>query len=210
MQSAAVITDGRRARGEATSARILEAASELFAAQGYAATPISQIAQAAGVQSASLYHAFGSKEGVLAAVVERASEEFFAGLEVTETLEELWATVEGLADSFSESPLFLRLLLVLVLERRDGDPAPLEKAAAVRERGRDLLRRSIAGNLPDLPAARVEQVLDEMGRVLIMLLDGAFIARQVDAGPDEMERVFRLITLALRGLLEQLLAEAAR
>ena len=51
---------------EGTRARILEAALQLFAELGYAGTSIREIASASGVQSASLYAHFPSKEHILA------------------------------------------------------------------------------------------------------------------------------------------------
>ncbi|MGD9689080.1 MAG: TetR/AcrR family transcriptional regulator [Phycisphaerales bacterium] len=51
--------------------RIIEAAMELFAFQGYGPTGLSQIAEKAGVQSGSIYHFFPTKEHVLAATLER-------------------------------------------------------------------------------------------------------------------------------------------
>lgn len=55
----AVVTEGTRGR-------ILEAALRLFAETGYAGTSIREIAAASGVQSASLYAHFPSKEHILA------------------------------------------------------------------------------------------------------------------------------------------------
>ena len=49
-----------------TRRRILEAGLELFAARGYHATSIRDIAAGAGLQSASLYTHFASKEAILA------------------------------------------------------------------------------------------------------------------------------------------------
>lgn len=50
--------------------RLLEAAEELFAAQGAAATPVDQVLGRAGVAPATLYAHFGSKTGLQAAVLE--------------------------------------------------------------------------------------------------------------------------------------------
>jgi len=49
-----------------TAVRILEAGLDLFAARGYHATSIRDIAAGAGLQSASLYTHFASKEAILA------------------------------------------------------------------------------------------------------------------------------------------------
>jgi TetR/AcrR family transcriptional regulator, transcriptional repressor for nem operon len=57
-------------KAASTRARILEAARRLFHEQGYGATGVSTILREAGVHSGSLYHAYPSKEALLAAVLE--------------------------------------------------------------------------------------------------------------------------------------------
>jgi TetR/AcrR family transcriptional repressor of nem operon len=54
-----------------TRARILEAAQKLFWKQGYTATGIAQILEAANARSGSLYYYFPTKEDLLGAVLER-------------------------------------------------------------------------------------------------------------------------------------------
>ncbi len=52
---------------QATSAeRILSTALDLFAVKGYDATAVREICEAAGITKPTLYHFFGSKDGVLA------------------------------------------------------------------------------------------------------------------------------------------------
>jgi AcrR family transcriptional regulator len=57
------------AAGSGSRARILEAGLELFATRGYHGTSIRDIASTAGLQSASLYGHFSSKESILAELV---------------------------------------------------------------------------------------------------------------------------------------------
>ncbi len=52
-------------RGEATRQAIEEAAIDLFAERGYHATSMREIAAAAGIQPAAIYHWFPSKESIL-------------------------------------------------------------------------------------------------------------------------------------------------
>ena len=51
--------------GEATRQRVVEAAIELFASQGFASASIRDLASAAGVSLAGLYHHFASKDEIL-------------------------------------------------------------------------------------------------------------------------------------------------
>lgn len=54
-----------------TRCRILDSAEELFAAQGIAATSLRALTRAADVNLAAVHYHFGSKEGLLDAVLER-------------------------------------------------------------------------------------------------------------------------------------------
>ncbi|MFT3756768.1 MAG: TetR/AcrR family transcriptional regulator [Pseudoxanthomonas sp.] len=60
---------GPRADGEATRARILHAAGELFAASGYAETTSKAVAARAGVDLASINYHFGNRDGLYQAVL---------------------------------------------------------------------------------------------------------------------------------------------
>ena len=64
---------------QATSAeRILSTALDLFAVRGYDATAVREICEAAGITKPTLYHFFGSKDGVLHALVQGGFEQFRA------------------------------------------------------------------------------------------------------------------------------------
>ena len=66
----------RRERMAAETRRdILEAARRLFAARGYAATSVGDIAQEAGVAVQTIYSRLGSKRGMLMALVDLIEEE---------------------------------------------------------------------------------------------------------------------------------------
>ena len=49
--------------------RVLDAAAELFVAQGYSGTTLRQIAATAGIKAGSVYHHFDSKEALYVAVL---------------------------------------------------------------------------------------------------------------------------------------------
>jgi AcrR family transcriptional regulator len=58
--------------------RILATALELFAVRGYDATSVREICQSAGITKPTLYHFFGSKDGVLRALATMAFDAFRA------------------------------------------------------------------------------------------------------------------------------------
>jgi AcrR family transcriptional regulator len=63
---------GRRLRAEATRARVVDAASRVFLARGYAGATIPAIAAEAGVALQTVYRAAPGKAGLLAAAVDAA------------------------------------------------------------------------------------------------------------------------------------------
>ncbi len=73
-----------RRRAEARPDEILDAARDLFSAQGYAHSSVDQIAKAAGVSKGAVYLYFPSKRAILEALVKRAvvpiSAEALAGM----------------------------------------------------------------------------------------------------------------------------------
>lgn len=201
--------DGRRVRGEETRERVVAAALALFARQGYAATSMSQIAGAAGVRSQSIYHAFGSKEGLLAAAMDRAGEDFFHELGPAIAAGDPGRSIELVREIFVANPVYLRLHLVAILERQQSDAGLLKRISEVRRRGRLLAQQVLAPFVAQVPLGEQAQVVDDLSRLLMMLLDGAFIERQVNPDDDQFERLLKLIGAAMQGAALQLLGEAA-
>ncbi|RPI55307.1 MAG: TetR/AcrR family transcriptional regulator [Acidobacteria bacterium] len=58
--------------------RILSTALDLFAIKGYDATAVREICEAAGITKPTLYHFFGSKDGVLQALVQSGFQQYRA------------------------------------------------------------------------------------------------------------------------------------
>lgn len=200
--------DGRRVRGTATRTQAIAAAAELFSTQGYAATSVNAIATAAGVHAASLYHAFGSKEGILAAVVDHASTEFYEQLDWLNDTVTLADSIQRLKAAFLQRPLFLRMLLILVLERGSAGPVLLETAADVRGRGRALIRTILARELPPMADDEADLVLDDLSRLVMVFLDGAFFAGQIDADDATLARLFDVVGRAMHALIGDFAANA--
>src|SRR5262245_45583365 len=77
----------RQAQAESTRARILDAALELFARNGYAATAIAAVAREAGVVPETIYAAFGTKKALIDGLIARA-----APRDTLATLETAWTS----------------------------------------------------------------------------------------------------------------------
>lgn len=76
---------------EETRARLIASAREAFATQGYANTSMDDFTARAGLTRGALYHHFGDKKGVLAAVVAQLDSEMDARLQhITEQAQDPW------------------------------------------------------------------------------------------------------------------------
>lgn len=178
-----------------TRERILSSAAALFAEQGYAAASISKIAQHAGVLPGSIYWAFESKEAILAAVIERAGQEwderFLPGVEIGSFSEgDLRKSFAVLAAGFRDTPEFLRLIIVVASERQAGDPQVLEAARDIRRRGRQRIETSLARALDAHEPEAVQGLAQRIARQAIQLLDGAFLSLQLEPDLVTVETLF--------------------
>ena len=68
----------RARRMDETREKLIEAARKAFAEKGYAAASMDDLTAAAGLTRGALYHNFGDKRGLLAAVVDRIDDEMAA------------------------------------------------------------------------------------------------------------------------------------
>jgi AcrR family transcriptional regulator len=102
VSSPAKAVDQRVARGDATRARILEAARDMVREQGFARTTIRGVAERAGVQLSLVHYHFGGKRQLLAAVLEQENERLLA------RQRQLYAGPEPLAEKWRTACEYLR------------------------------------------------------------------------------------------------------
>lgn len=161
-----------------TKGRLLDAAERLFAERGYDATSLRDITAAAGVNLAAVHYHFGSKAGLLRAVVGRvlapANERRAAGLDALERAGAppavdalLAAFVEPVYDVFDRDTERGRVLARL-FGRVMGDPGAETRRIVIEEAGpvEGRYLRAFARALPGLP----EEELAWRFRCLIGLL----------------------------------------
>ena len=138
-----------------------------MATRGYAATSISDIRKACGLPASSIYWHFGSKEGVLAAVMERGASRFFAGIPgLTDGGANPGPEVqlEATAQLVAEHPDFLRLAYLLGLERGD-DPTVAAAVRRVRDTAIAGWRSAVtAATARDISPEKAERVAAEAPR----------------------------------------------
>jgi AcrR family transcriptional regulator len=98
-----------------SSQRILTTALDLFAVRGYDATSVREICEAAAITKPTLYHFFGSKDGVLRALVVTGFDQFRGivnrGLEAPGSFRErLKVITRGVFHAASTQPLLWRFI----------------------------------------------------------------------------------------------------
>lgn len=194
----------RQQQGESSRGQILDAAERLMSTQGYAATSISHIRAECGLPASSIYWHFGSKEGVLAAVMERGAERFFAQIPRHGDLE---TTRAAAAKLLAEHPEFLRLTYILSLER-SADPAVGAAVRRVRDTAiagfRDVIRQMI----PDgVEPEHAERVVAELASFATALSDGVFFADHLEPESTDVDRMYTRMFQAVAALIPILLEE---
>jgi AcrR family transcriptional regulator len=186
---------GVSGKGEATRARILEAALGLFRKRGFEETTMREVASAAGMSLGAAYHYFPSKEAIVFAFYERTQEEHDA--RVRDALAEgprdlrarLGAVVHGkLEQARRDRPL---LGALLPWAARPGGPLSVfaPETRSIRERAIGLFEEALGDAVP-VEARRM------LASALWLGLLGALLYFIHDRSPRQ-ERTRRLVDGAL-------------
>src|SRR6478752_4670687 len=187
-------------RRAATSEAILTAARRLFGTQGFAATTMDEIAEAAHVAKGAVYHHFKTKEAVFEAVFDQVSRDLVAEIDSTARAEKdvLAAMVAGTQHYFAATAKGPTSQIIL----RDG-PAVLGW-----ERWREIDAQHFGGGFPRGLARAMDdgliarQSVEPLSRLLLGAVTEAAVA--CSAGGDlhktgaEYARAFRTLLDALR------------
>jgi len=194
----------KQQQGEQSRELILDATERLMATRGYAATSINDIRKACGLPPSSIYWHFGSKEGVLAAVMERGADRFFAAIP---TSEDVGGQLAVLSTLQAQHPDFLRLFYMLSLER-GTDPAVAAVIRRVRDTAIRRFRDAIGRLLPTgVPQDKTERVVTELASVAVALSDGVFFAEHLEPDCTDVARMYRRLYQTMTALIPILLEE---
>lgn len=141
----------REAQGQVTRDRVVEAGLELFSTRGYATTTVTELAAEAGVAVDTIYKSFGSKVGVVEAIIDAArSDDAVAGMHAA------WIDAEG--DPGRQLGTYVRGIgrfwsrndrLASMLQSGTGDA----DIAAIWARRQALRRKLIQDHVATWPAA---------------------------------------------------------
>lgn len=199
-RSASAVSDRRLLKGRVSRDRILESALELFSQRGYAATGVYDIARAAGIEKTALYWHFGSKEGLLAAVLDLMDAEFVERVAKRvaqsggDSDDRLDLFVTGLKRLVSERGHLVRLMLSVSIERSQVSA----ETRAAMERIFERTRLAVAHGFEQALGVKLPDI-DLIARLTLAYLNEAAVRAQVDPEGVDHERFFahlrRLIAL---------------
>ena len=192
------------ARGAETRARILAAARDLVARHGYAGTSIAMICREAGINASSLYWFFTGKEELFLTVVEEGADAFLDA--VAPPRNGGGDPVAAVSRRLEENALFLRVLLVMMLEPRDLSPAFRGRMAEIRMRSLAWWHALLEGMLAPLGEPRAGALADELAIVCRAAINGAFIAEQFGE-PVSVEAVLGRLLSLIESHVRQVAAE---
>jgi AcrR family transcriptional regulator len=179
----------RSLQGEETRERLLDAAVALISERGYAATGVGLVCQRAGVAKTALYWHFGSKEGLLAAVVERVGTAWIEEIQKRAYLEgDPLQRIHRLTLEWRrillEQPHLIRLPMVAQLEQGEASESTRAALATVWKRAEQALVQGIEDSLgtplPDL---------DLVAHTTMALLQGAVLRQIVEPDEAELDRI---------------------
>jgi len=163
-----VFDAGLREEVSSTRRRVLDAAARLVLEDGFDAVTLVRLSQASGVSNGSIYHHFGSKDGVLASVLTEIVQDFhrcvLAALD--HYPDDAHAGVLGAVGahlSWTEQHRDQALLLQRYRERVARGP----EQRRISELNRDFRNRSTAWLHRQAEAGRLPVVTAEVGHALV-------------------------------------------
>lgn len=181
----------RRADGELSRNRILDAATEIAAERGYEGTSIGAVSAKCGLPASSIYWHFKDKDDLIAAVIERSFANWLKVWQLPEDLlarDRLMEVAAGTAKAVLDSPDFLRLGLMLALERRPVEPRARAMYIQVRDQAFEALKTSMSGLVPNLTEEQVRQ----LATYAIAGADGLFIAKEIGGDSVDLLGLFAI------------------
>jgi AcrR family transcriptional regulator len=196
----------RRVDGEASRTRILDAATEIASERGYEGTGIALVSGKCGLPASSIYWHFKDKDDLIAAVIERSFAQWLSAWQMPvegAPQERIVGLAQQVAKALLDSPDFLRLGLMLALERRPVEPRARAMFVAVRAQAFDMLGTAIRELTPGLTDAQVHQ----LATYGIAGADGAFLAKEIGGDSVDLLALFEMHFAAVYDTAARMLAE---
>ena len=201
-------TRRKRADGELSRERILDAATEIAAERGYEGASIALVSAKCGLPASSIYWHFKNKDDLIAAVIERSFADWATAWQVPvdgSPRDRVVAMTLQLGPALLDSPDFIRLGLMLVLERRPVEPRARAMFIQARAQTHDDLAEAMRGFMPELTDAQIQQ----LATYAIAGADGLFIAKEIGGDAVDLLALFELHAQALYDTALRMVSGAA-
>jgi AcrR family transcriptional regulator len=198
----------RRIDGEMSRNRILDAATEIAAERGYEGTSIALVSAQCGLPASSIYWHFKDKDDLIAAVIERSFGTWLSAWQVPEegTAQDRAVSVAvQVAKALLESPDFIRLGLMLALERRPVEARARAMFIQARAQAFFQLTQTIRELTPELGDADVNQ----LATYAMAGADGLFIAKEIGGDSVDLVALFELHARTVVDTARRLIDEKA-
>lgn len=195
----------RRADGELSRTRILDAATEIAAERGYEGTSIGLVSKKCGLPASSIYWHFKDKDDLIAAVIERSFGAWESAWDIPEsgtTEERFLGLATQIAKALSDSPDFIRLGLMLALERRPVEARARTMFIQVRTMAFARVKQNFREFVPELTEADVHQ----LATYAMAGADGLFIAKEIGGDAVDLVALFELHARAIYDTAQRLVA----
>ncbi|MDX1878885.1 TetR/AcrR family transcriptional regulator [Mycolicibacterium sp. 141076] len=202
-------TRRKRADGEQSRERILDAANEIASERGYEGTSIGLVSKKCGLPASSIYWHFKDKDDLLAAVIDRSFETWLKVWELPsdgEPRERVIGLAKQLAKGLLDNPDFLRLGLMLALERRPIEPSARARFLQARAQATESLTDALSELAPGLTDAQVRLLVNYS----IAGADGLFIAKELGGDSVDLLELFEMHANAIYDTAMRMLAENAQ
>jgi AcrR family transcriptional regulator len=203
----------KRAHGEESRQKILDAAAEVAGERGYEGTSIALVSERSGLPASSIYWHFEDKDHLIAAVIERSFNRWLEGMgawippKKGATREELFrSALLRTARALTDAPDFLRLGLMLALERRPEEASARTLFLQVREQA---YKRMVAAYEAFFEGRLDGDGVRALATLAMAAADGLFVAREIDGALD-FEGSFALLSAALLGAADHLESRSGR
>lgn len=168
----------KRAHGEESRLKILDATVEVASERGYEGTSIALVSKKCGLPASSIYWHFKDKDDLIAAVIERSFGSWLVAMTIPDgptPRDRVTAMSLQIARGLLETPDFLRLGLMLALERRPVEAQARVKFLDVRRDAHDRVAAAVEQFAPGLRPHSIALLTT----YAIAAADGLFIANEI-------------------------------
>ena len=186
----------RAAMIEQTRARLIASARQAFARLGYAKTSMDDLTAEAGLTRGALYHHFGDKQGLLAAVVEQIDSEMDGRLEaISAASDDPWHGFAQRCRAYLEMAQEAEIRRIVLQDAR----AVLGQRQPAEEHCIDSLSRRLqalveAGLITPAPSQALARLINGS------LVDAALWIAAAEQPGQRLQQALQALELLLRGL----------